>query len=156
MSARATRAPNWRPTLSSSSAKALLDERRSTTLRSTMAGGFLASLRSGATRIVAIGDAELHKVGFGNPERLIDGGDNLDDLVVEVPVVGLRDLREIVVRDCLAVLVERDFAGGGVEFEVRQRVSELRLIAGDVAADLVEGREQRLRFDVIALREQRR
>src|ERR1700722_4699901 len=99
MSASATRAPNWRPTPSSSSAKALLDERRSATLRATIASGSFASLRSGATRVVAIGDAELHKVGFRNPKRLIDGGNNLDDLVVEVSVVGLRDLSEIVVRD---------------------------------------------------------
>src|SRR5271155_986718 len=107
MSARATRAPNCRPTPSSSSAKALLDERRSATLRSTMAGGFLGSLRSRATRIIAVGDAELQKVRFRDAKRLIDGGDDLDDLIVEVPVVGLGDLGQIVVGDRLAVLVER-------------------------------------------------
>src|SRR3984957_5828492 len=153
MSARATRAPNWRPTPSSSSAKALLDERRSATLRSAIASGFLRLLRSRATWIIAVGDAELHKVGFRNAERLVDGRDDLDDLIVEMPVVGLRDFGQIVVGDSLAVLVEHDLAGRGVQGEMRQRVAKLGLIAGHIAVHLVERREQRLRFDVIALRE---
>ncbi len=61
-----------------------------------------------------------------------------------MPVVGFRDLGEIVVGDRLAVLVECDLAGRGVEVEMRQRVSELGLIAGDVAVDLVERRKHRL------------
>src|ERR1700722_6023704 len=132
MAARATRAPNWRPTPSSSSAKAPLDERRSATMRSTITGGLPELLRSRATWIIAIGDAEFHKIGFRNAKRLINCGDDLDNLIVQMPVVGFRDLGGMVVGDRLAVLVECDLAGRGVEVEVRERVSELGLIAGDV------------------------
>src|SRR5438445_243488 len=127
MSARATRAPNCRPTPSSSSAKALLDERRSATLRSTIAAGFPSLHRSRATWIIAVGDAKFHKVGFRNAQRLVDGRDDLDDLIVEMPIVGLCDFGQIVVGDSLAVLVERDFAGRRVKREVCQCVSKLGL-----------------------------
>ena len=75
-------------------------------------------LRSGAARIVAVGDAELQEVRLRDAERLIDRRDNFNDLVVEMPVVGLRDFRQIVVGDRLAVPVELDLAGGRVEFEM--------------------------------------
>src|SRR5258708_6467422 len=133
MSARATRAPNCRPTPSSSSAKALLDERRSATLRSAIASGFLRLIGSRATWIIAVGDTQLHKVGFRNAERLVDGRDNLDDLIVKMPVVGLRDFGQIVVGDSLAVLVERDLARRGANRALRHRVAELGCLARYIA-----------------------
>src|ERR1700729_4572189 len=73
-----------------------------------------------------------------------------------MPVVGLGDFGQIIVGDSLAILVKRDLTGGSVKREMRQRVAKLGLIAGAIAVLLVECREQRFRFDVIALREQRR
>src|ERR1700727_3494180 len=150
MSARATRAPNLRPTPSSSSANALLDERRSAALRSTIAGG-LSFLRSRAIWVIAVGDAKFHEVGFRNAQRLVDGRDDLDDLIVEMPVVRLGDFGQIVVGDSLAVFVERDFACRSVKREMRQRVAKLGLIAGHIAVHLVERREQRFLLCVRSL-----
>src|SRR5271166_4807793 len=152
-SARATSAPNWRPTPTSSSAKPEFEERRSATLWSTISGAVSGS--SLAVRIVAVRDAKLKEVRFGNAERLVDGRDDPHNLVVEVAVVRLGDLREVVVSDGLPVLVELDLAGRRVEFEIGQRLAEFDAVVGQVALDLVKRRQHRLGFDVVALGKQR-
>ena len=83
-----------------------------------------AYLQFGLSRLA---DAELEEVGFRNAERLVDRRHHLDDLVVEMAVVGLGDFGQVVVGDRLAVLVELDLAGRRVELELGQRVAELDL-----------------------------
>ena len=58
-----------------------------------------------AVRVIAAGDAEFQEVGFRYTQRLVNGRNHLDDLIIEVSVVCLGDLSQVVVGDRLAVLI---------------------------------------------------
>ena len=71
-------------------------------------------LQSGLSRLAT---PSFRKSASGMPSVWFTCRDDLDDLVVEMAVVGLGDLGQVVVGDRLAVLVERDLAGRRVELE---------------------------------------
>src|ERR1700733_1356678 len=93
-----------------------------------------------ALRICPARGPDLCKSVSRIAQRLVDVGDDLDDLADEpaFPVVG--HFGDEVRADRLAVLIEADLAVRRVDGESRKRGLELRLIVAEVAIDLVERR----------------
>src|SRR5262245_47050401 len=104
---------------------------------------------SWAVRHVARSEPDLVELGLRHAEALIDARSHLDDLVVETAVGALGHLGHEGRPDGLAVLVERDLAGRGLELQVLERLAILRLTAGEIAVHGLEPVEGGLHVDVV-------
>ena len=74
-------------------------------------------------------------------QRLVDVGDDLDDLAHQTALAVIGDFGDEVRPDRLAVFIEADLAIRRVDREPCQRSLEFGLIVAQVAIDLVERRD---------------
>src|SRR5262249_31520546 len=137
----ATSAPKCRATFSSSSACAPDSCRRAAT--DTSDTGSLSYRALWAARIVAIGLSKREELRFRNAQRLVHLRNDLDELVVKRAVGVLAHLRQEVVGNRVAVLVQRDFAGRRVEHQARQRRAQLAAAIRHVGIDLLQAGQER-------------
>src|SRR5690606_28481401 len=151
MSARATSAPKWR--LTASSSRAFRPAPCSRDSASDLDNAMNALL---AARVLAPDLAVGEELLVGQPERLAHLRNDLDGLVQQVAVRTLDDLGQEHVGNGVSTFVELDHPGGRLEFKIRQHLAVLRAAVGQVSADFVEGDKRRLRVDVVGMGEQRR
>src|ERR1700733_3260353 len=94
-----------------------------------------------ALRICPARRPDLDKHVSRIAQRLVDVGDDLDDLADEPALAVVVDFGDEVRADRLAVLIEADLAVRRVDREPGKRSLEFRLIVAEVAIDLVKRRE---------------
>src|SRR3546814_4692695 len=142
MSARATSAPKWRLTASSSSANRPVLCRRERSSVSDKPRVLTLSKVLLALGVRAADRAVLQELVVGHPERLVDLGDDHEGLVHQVAVRAFDDLGEEEVGDGVAPLVELHHAGRRLELQLGEGRAEGLAAVGEVAVHLVQPKQR--------------